>query len=219
MIIGFVGLIGTGKDTAADYLINSHGFVRDSFASALKDAVSVVFGWDRQLLEGRTAESRAWREQVDPWWSQRLQMPELTPRWVLQHWGTNLCREAFHNDIWIAALENRLRSNKNNIVITDVRFPNEIAAIRNIGGRIYWIQRGQLPEWYDCALLENSTSWDQQWLLEDANQLMEQKYPNVHNSEWAWIGQIWDGIVTNNTSVDDLYAQLKNLVQDHLAAS
>ncbi len=219
MIIGFVGLIGTGKDTAADYLVNSHGFVRDSFASALKDAVSVVFGWDRQLLEGRTAESRAWREQVDPWWSQRLQMPELTPRWVLQHWGTNLCREAFHNDIWIAALENRLRSNKNNIVITDVRFPNEIAAIRNIGGRIYWIQRGQLPEWYDCALLENSTSWDQQWLLEDANQLMEQKYPNVHNSEWAWIGQIWDGIVTNNTSVDDLYAQLKNLVQDHLAAS
>lgn len=219
MIIGFVGLIGTGKDTAADYLVNSHGFVRDSFASALKDAVSVVFGWDRQLLEGRTAKSRAWREQVDPWWSQRLQMPELTPRWVLQHWGTNLCREAFHNDIWIAALENRLRSNKNNIVITDVRFPNEIAAIRNIGGRIYWIQRGQLPEWYDCALLENSTSWDQQWLLEDANQLMEQKYPNIHNSEWAWIGQIWDGIVTNNTSVDDLYAQLKNLVQDHLAAS
>ncbi len=205
MIIGFVGLIGTGKDTAADYLINSHGFVRDSFASALKDAVSVVFGWDRQLLEGRTAESRAWREQVDPWWSQRLQMPELTPRWVLQHWGTNLCREAFHNDIWIAALENRLRSNKNNIVITDVRFPNEIAAIRNIGGRIYWIQRGQLPEWYDCALLENSTSWDQQWLLEDANQLMEQKYPNVHNSEWAWIGQIWDGIVTNNTSVDEYF--------------
>ena len=80
MIVGFVGFIGSGKDTAADYLVNFHGYRRDSFANTLKDAVACVFGWDRTLLEGRTKEAREWREQVDLWWAERLGMPNLTPR-------------------------------------------------------------------------------------------------------------------------------------------
>ena len=126
MIIGFCGLIGSGKDTAADYLVNFHGFKRESFANTLKDAVAAVFGWDRELLEGRTNSAREWREQIDPWWSERLDMPNLTPRLVLQLWGTEVCRRAFHDDIWIASVENKLRKTKDNIVITDCRFPNEI---------------------------------------------------------------------------------------------
>ena len=43
MIIGICGLIGAGKDTAADYLVNFHEFRRDSFAATLKDAVAAVF--------------------------------------------------------------------------------------------------------------------------------------------------------------------------------
>ena len=78
MIIGVCGFIGSGKDTIADYLVNFHGFRRESFASTLKDAVSQVFGWDRTMLEGRTKQAREWREQVDPWWAERLNMPTLT---------------------------------------------------------------------------------------------------------------------------------------------
>ena len=85
MIIGLVGFIGSGKDTAADYLVNFHGFRRDSFAATLKDAVADIFGWDRTLIEGRTTESREWRECQDDWWSKRLGMP-ITPRWILQQW-------------------------------------------------------------------------------------------------------------------------------------
>jgi ABC-type glutathione transport system ATPase component len=66
-IIGIVGFIGSGKDTVADYLVNFHRFKRESFANSLKDAVSQVFGWDRELLEGRTQESREWRETKDEW--------------------------------------------------------------------------------------------------------------------------------------------------------
>ena len=51
MIIGVCGLIGAGKDTIADYLVNVHEFRRESFANTLKDAVAAVFGWDRTLLE------------------------------------------------------------------------------------------------------------------------------------------------------------------------
>jgi cytidylate kinase len=78
MIIGICGFIGSGKDTIADYLANVRQFRRISFAGTLKDAVSAVFGWDRELLEGRTQQSRAWREQPDEWWSQRLGR-EITP--------------------------------------------------------------------------------------------------------------------------------------------
>lgn len=219
MIIGITGFIGSGKDTAANFLVAQHGFKRDSFAGALKDAVASVFGWDRELLEGLTSEARAWREQVDPWWSKRLKMPHLTPRWVLQYWGTDVCRYGFHDDIWIAALENRLRHRTGNTVISDVRFPNEITAIRKAGGIVVWVQRGELPEWYDCALRENTTHEDEQWLLEDAHQLMPQKYPKVHKSEWAWIGTHFNDVIDNNGTVEQLYETINNLLLGQQAST
>jgi hypothetical protein len=210
MIIGFCGFIGSGKDTAADYLVNFHEFRRDSFANTLKDAVAAVFGWDRVLLEGKTKEAREWREQVDTWWAERLNMPHLTPRWVLQWWGTEVCRSAFHDDIWIASLENKLRKTADDIVISDVRFPNEIKAIRNAGGRIFWIQRGALPEWYDTAVGANAGILPDQELL---------KQLGVHASETAWVGTKFDGILDNNLGIQDLYDQIKSQVQSPLAST
>ena len=101
MIIGVCGFIGSGKDTIADYLVNIHQYRRESFANTLKDAVSAVFGWDRTMLEGRTKQAREWREQVDEWWSQRLGRV-ITPRWILQYWGTEVCRKGFHDDVPLA---------------------------------------------------------------------------------------------------------------------
>lgn len=218
MIIGVCGFIGTGKDTIADYLVNVHEFRRESFAGTLKDAVSAVFGWDRLMLEGRTKASREWREQVDPWWAQRLGMPALTPRYILQYWGTEVCRRGFHDDIWIASLENKLRTAQDNIVVSDCRFPNEIRGIREAGGHVIWVQRGPLPEWYDCALRENTTPEDDQWLLEDAEELMAQKYPAVHASEWSWIGTEFDRVIKNDGTMDELYSDINDLVRDLLAA-
>lgn len=204
MIIGVCGFIGSGKDTIADYLVGFHGYRRDSFAGTLKDAVAAVFGWDRELLEGRTPEARAWREQVDPWWATRLNMPDLTPRWVLQYWGTDVCRRAFHDDIWIAALEARLARRSDNTVISDVRFPNEIASIRNAGGKIVWVKRGPLPDWYDIAIDENlNNSETAKW------ELIKRK---VHVSETAWVGTKFDIEIENNSTIEELYSQIKNLV-------
>jgi hypothetical protein len=203
MIIGVCGFIGSGKDTIADYLVNFHEFRRDSFASTLKDAVSAVFGWDRELLEGRTKEAREWREQVDQWWADRVGMPNLTPRLMLQLWGTEVCREGFHDDIWIASLENKMRKSKDSIVISDCRFPNEIKSIREAGGIVVWVQRGALPNWYDVAVNANAGNPDAQQTLKNIG---------VHVSETAWVGTDFDAVVDNNGSIEDLYTQLRNLV-------
>ena len=215
MIIGFVGFIGSGKDTAADYLVNFHEFRRDSFANTLKDAVAAVFGWDRVLLEGRTKEAREWREQVDTWWAERLNMPKLTPRWVLQYWGTEVCRDAFHDDIWIASLENKMRKTTDNIVISDVRFPNEIKAIHNAGGIVVRVKRGDDPEWYDAAVSANAgPNGNATWSISKSK--LEQL--KIHASETAWVGGDIDHTVWNNSSIDDLFDQIKNLVVNPLDA-
>lgn len=209
MIIGFVGFIGSGKDTAADYMVNFHGFRRDSFANSLKDAIANVFGWDRTLMEGRTSESREWREQIDNWWSVRLGIPHLTPRWVMQYWGTDVLRNNFHDDIWIASLENRIRKTKDNIVVSDVRFKNEITAIHNSKGLVVRIKRGPDPEWYADAVIANGNKQNIGWMIAKT----KMKDLKIHPSETSWIGEEIDYTITNDSSVDDLFSQLDQLLK------
>jgi hypothetical protein len=209
MIIGICGFIGSGKDTVADYLVNFHEFRRESFASTLKDAVAAVFGWDRTMLEGRTKAAREWREQVDPWWAARLDMPTLTPRWVLQFWGTEVCRRSFHDDIWIASLENKLRNSKDNVVISDCRFPNEIKSIKDAGGIIVWVKRGELPEWYNIAVEANQGN------NVAANDL---KMKKIHASETAWVGTEFDFEINNDGTIEELFSRVKSLAEDRPAS-
>ena len=148
-------------------------------------------------------------------WAERLKMPELTPRWVLQQWGTNVLRSGFHDDIWIASLENKLRNTTDDVVITDCRFPNEIRAIRAAGGIVVRIKRGEEPDWYDAAVAYNrGPNGNSRWSL-SKKKLDEQ---GVHSSEYSWIGTDFDQILDNNGTLDHLYHQVKCLAQDPLHA-
>ena len=201
MIIGLVGFIGAGKGTVGE-LLRLQGYKQASFAGALKDTASVLFGWDRDLLEGDTVESRVFREQKDDFWSTRFGY-DFSPRLALQLLGTEAGRNVFHKDVWIFALENRIKNHKN-VVITDTRFPNEIEFIRKQGGIIVEIKRGPEPEWYETALAENTVNPDEHYILYDEGKCMEHLYPNIHISEWAWIGQKIDFTINNSGTLEDL---------------
>lgn len=201
-IIGVVGLIGAGKGTVAEHLVNQHNFIPDSFASTLKDACAVMFSWPRHLLEGDTTESREWREITDTWWSVELGIPNFTPRLALQIMGTDTIRNNFHQDMWLLTMKHRIQAQPNkNVVISDARFPNEINLIKESGGIIVQVTRGAKPAWYDIAEAANHGD-------ENAQLQMKTIYSDIHFSEWAWIGTQVDYEVSNDGAVIDLHAKL-----------
>ena len=186
MIIGICGLQGSGKDTLGNILVNKFGFVKLSFADVLKDIVSIIFNWPRDLIEGSTPESRIWREQVDVWWSKRLNIPNLTPRYALQFIGTDLFRTHFHSDIWVAIIEYKLQFYEN-VVITDCRFPNEIDILKKYNAKFIRINRGIMPQWF---------------IKYESEQNYVPEY--IHPSEYMWIKTSFDYFVENNGTLDDL---------------
>jgi len=217
MIIGAVGLIGSGKDTIADYLVAEHGFKRESLAGPLKDAIAAIFGWDRKLLEGCTAEARSWREQVDLWWASKLNIPALTPRWVLQYWGTEVCRIGFHDDIWISALENRLRHYRGDVVISDCRFTNELNLIKRLTGKTLRVKRGEEPSWYNDAVEVNKWKAAYETDLITMPQKVKVFYDRlartkVHSSETAWAGYAFDYCIENDGTIEDLHKKVDTFI-------
>lgn len=205
-IIGVLGFIGSGKGAVSDILVSDYGFRKDSFATSLKDGCAVMFDWPRDLLEGDTDESREWREQVDEWWGDRLGIEHFTPRLALQYIGTEVLRTHFHNDFWLLTLQNRYHKLQNkNVVIPDVRFPNEIKMLRNIGGELIWVKRGKTPVWFDVAVLANRGD-------EDAYRDMRESFPHAHHSEWAWVGAPVNHVISNDGSLDDLKDRLRQII-------
>lgn len=205
MIIGLVGFIGSGKDTVAKEFVQ-RGCVQDSFAGPLKDLCSSIFGWERSLLEGDTLESREFRETPDMFWTKKLGVPNFTPRLALQLIGTDVLRKNFSQDIWLNSLEYRIRKQNQNspcTVVSDARFRNELDLIKDMGGVIIWVQRGDLPEWFEVASTahENAVS----------RKIMQTKYRDVHESEWNWAGYPVDHIIQNNGTLEELSDIVENI--------
>lgn len=209
-IVGLIGFIGCGKGTVASYISKKYDLRHDSFAASLKDACANIFGWPRHLLEGDTAESRKWREQVDCWWEEKLGIDGFTPRLALQLMGTNVIRDNFNDNIWFLSLERRIMQDtaSRGVVISDVRFQNEFEFIRKNKGLLIRIYRGPEPEWYITAMLANQGD-------ADAINTMKTKYSDVHYSEWAWAGISPDYIVDNNGTIENLEQQLDNIFSNH----
>lgn len=166
LLIGLAGSAGVGKDTVADYLVEQYGFVKFSFSDALYREVSEAFGVSIEELQDRNnkekphprlttyhcsniefcglmeaASKEAGRVVYNKWFS---------PRWVLQHWGTEY-RRAQDPDywtkraaLWVKAFLDVTSDDGDRplgLVNTSVRFPNEQALIHELGGTVWHLRR------------------------------------------------------------------------------
>ncbi len=203
MIIGITGLISSGKGTVADILVNEHNFTKLSFADKLKDGVATIFGWDRAMLEGDTTESRNWRETGDAFWTRETGR-WITPRLVLQEFGTDCMRNGFYDGVWVSLVKQEIINNpQNNYIIPDVRFSNEIQIIKSLDGEIWNVRRGELPDWWGYAIQDNNNS---------DSTLMKDYHPEIHQSEWRWIekDEQFDRIIQNDDTVKTLYSKISD---------
>jgi hypothetical protein len=68
----------------------------------------------------------------------------VSPRQMMQTLGTEWGRSCIHPDLWVmvaaGAVEKKLKRGRN-VVIDDVRFPNEAEMIRNLGGELWLVNR------------------------------------------------------------------------------
>jgi hypothetical protein len=152
-IIGLTGAAGAGKDTTADTLCELvPGATRFAFADALREEIARAFGIDaRALANPYTKQTRSERLAlrhctdagfVSYAW-ELADLPGLMPRTAMQRWGDY--RRAQDPDYFILpALRARLRAVEEQsplLIVTDVRFPNEAAWLRRVGGELWRIVR------------------------------------------------------------------------------
>jgi hypothetical protein len=201
MLIGLCGYIGSGKDTCGSILEQHHGFQRLAFAAAIKDIVSILFGWDRDDLDGTTHSSREWREKVDVWWTEQLGRI-VTPRIILQTVGTEMFRDCLSPRFWTTVLKRKIeqiqqvqynisteykRNQGSRIVITDCRFPEEIELIKSLGGIIVYVDR--------------------------SSDINSRQLEFSHSSEHHLGPIIPDATIDNNKDLEYLRIQLNTLIQ------
>jgi dephospho-CoA kinase len=185
-LIGLRGLAGSGKDTTGKYLCNTYNFKKLSFGQSLKDICAILSGWPIELLNGESVEHRMKRETlIHPIYGK-------TPRGFLQYVGTDLLRNQIHPDILVNIIDDKLKilnndisMNQHKIVITDVRFANEVDLINKYHGQIVTIKRPNIN------------------INTRASQHASEQLFNIEN----------DTVINNNGSIEDLFMTIEDLIE------
>ena len=150
MLLGLTGYSGSGKDSVAQVLTEHHGFQRRAFADVVRRFLELqdpnVRGYRKDSPADLAAFHGGWDE------AKRIE-PELRP--LLQRTGMAL-REVFGEDVLVNAVfggvlhkpvyydfgpEDYDLIPDEDLVISDVRLPNEARAIKDRGGVIWRVER------------------------------------------------------------------------------
>lgn len=130
MLIGLTGRAGAGKSAIAEHLVVNHGWEAMSFAEPIYAALSVMLGMPEEELADRGRKERP------------INWLGKSPRELLQELGTGFGRQRVHEDLWVLILARRLDALRRlqpgaHVVISDVRFANEAAFVKQKGG-VLW---------------------------------------------------------------------------------
>jgi hypothetical protein len=179
MIIGLSGYAQSGKDTIANHLINKYGFTRVAFADPIREAVynlnpKINIG-DMNGVYLATAVDRL------GWDNVKVESEEA--RWLLQRMGTEVGREMFGENFWVdQAMKKALEHDK--VVITDVRYPNELKAILGHSGAVWRVIKDSVGA------------------------------VNKHASETALDDYNFEYIIFNNDTIESLYESVDSFINN-----
>ena len=141
MLLGMHGKKQAGKDTAYQRLLAicpEYQVERVSFADLLYRSAAAALGVTVEELYKWKVDSKVSIRVVRRGRFRRYKViTELTFRQYLQLYGTEAHRDVFGSDFWVAAVD--LYHKGKIVVVTDVRFPNEAAAIHEHGGVVVQI--------------------------------------------------------------------------------
>lgn len=124
-ILGLTGHAGVGKNWIASNILTLHGFYDVALADAFKvEAIGAGGFTFSQVFHDKPPEVRTWLQ-----------------RRGTEGFGPMLPGRAADPDIWVRTLEAWLalwsqRWGISRFVVTDVRFPNELAWIHRLGGKV-----------------------------------------------------------------------------------
>lgn len=136
-VVGLGGYAGAGKDAVADVL-ESMGWERTYVSRPLEHALLTL---DPYIVVSM-GTMRYSEIHAEVGYDASKKIPEV--RRLLQVLGTEVGREMFGPDVWINACLNEVLGRYPapvGIVVTGIRYHNEMEAIRTIGGRLYWVSR------------------------------------------------------------------------------
>lgn len=131
-IIGLTGYAQSGKDTFASILVEKYGYSRIAFADKIRD---FLYGINPMVACSPTGYLQDLVNLVG--WDKAKQEPQV--RRLLQDLGIS-ARDLISEDIWVTAALSSV-SKDQRVVITDVRFENEAATIKSMGGQLWRVKR------------------------------------------------------------------------------
>lgn len=154
MIIGLSGYARSGKDTAADRLVERHMFTRYSFAAPMKEAMYKL----NPIVHSDQIGNFRYKDLVDVYGLDSAKDSHSEIRRLLQVFGTEVGRDMFGTNFWVDLTLNSIKEDR--VVISDVRFKNEADAIRSIGGQVWRINRNGVGPVTDHASEIDLDSYD-----------------------------------------------------------
>ena len=185
-LIGLSGLKRSGKDTVASILENNYGFSRLAFADKLREALLMLNPF---IVDTDAHMYSPLQNLVDTWGWEGLKTTHWYPeiRRLLQRGGTEMGRNTISPEVWVSPIMQQyalLNQENVRVVISDVRFSNEAAAIKHHGGIVIEVRRDRTesPDTHsseiidfdpDLVLDNNSTLEDLEskvdWIMHNGN--------------------------------------------------
>jgi hypothetical protein len=137
VVIGLSGHMGAGKDTIADYLVRTRGFTVVRISDALREEVLATLPRTLRAVARVEFPTPDDDEAFVRYMVYTLKPPII--RCLLQEWGTDL-RRAERENYWVQKWHERCVG-LDRVVVPDVRFPDELRAVRSVGGHVAYVYR------------------------------------------------------------------------------